>query len=170
MFLHPYELDRIVSDASQETHRPFEVAMTRFVSAWFVVRETLASRLDSHLNAPGLWVYNPRSRSGGLVIVILAIPVFLASDPEGRRIVGVLQRATATTPKSAMNAHELDADDSRTLRRLIKEGTIGETSDRRYFVNLSAVARFRRKRILTASGVALLIGAAVLVAIRPFAL
>jgi hypothetical protein len=129
--------------------------------------ETLVSRMDSHLFAPGMWVYHPTGRSRGLVIVILGIPVFLASDPEGRRIVGVLQRATATTPASAMNANELDAE-SRTLRRLIKEGTIGETSDRRYFVNLSAVARFRRKRILAASAVAVLIGAAVIVVIRTF--
>jgi hypothetical protein len=116
-----------------------------------------------------MWLYDPRGRSVGLVIVILAIPVFLASDPEGRRIVGVLQRATATTPNTAMNADALGADDSRTLRRLIKEGTIGETSNRRYFVNPSAVARFRLKRILAASAVALLIGAAVVVAIRSFA-
>jgi hypothetical protein len=125
--------------------------MTRFVRACFVLRETLVTHLESHQNARHVWLYNPSSRSGGLVIVVLAIPVFLASDPEGRRIVGVLQRATATTPNTAMNAYELDADEPRTLRRLIKEGTIGETSDRRYFVNLPEVARFRRKRILAAA-------------------
>lgn len=151
----------------RRVQRLYGVAMTPFAYACFAVHDAVVSRLDSHLYVSGMWAYRPPSRSGGLVIAILAIPVFLASDPEGRRIVGVLQRATATTPDSAMNAYELDAE-SRTLRRLIKGGTIGETADRRYFVNLSAVARFRRKRILSASAVALLIGAAVVVVIRTF--
>jgi hypothetical protein len=63
--------------------------MRRSVCACFAVRETLVSHLDPHLCVPGCWIYDPRGRSGGLVFVILAIPVFLAFDPEGRRIVGV---------------------------------------------------------------------------------
>jgi hypothetical protein len=111
-----------------------------------------------------MWI--PPIRPGGLLVVVLAIPTFLASDPEGRRIVGVLQRATATIPDSAMTAYELDADESRTLRRLIKDGIVEETSDRRYFVNISAVPRFRRECIQSASAVTLLMGAIVLLAIR----
>jgi hypothetical protein len=153
-----------MSDASQGAG----TAMARLVCACFTLRETLVNHLEPPQHAHGVWLYNPQSRSGGLIIVVLAIPAFLASDPEGRRIVGVLQRATATTPTTAMNAYELAADDSRTLRRLINEGTIGETSDRRYFVNLSEVARFRRKRILAASAVAVLT-VAVVVAIRRLA-
>jgi hypothetical protein len=75
------------------------------------------------------------------VVVVLAFPVYLVSDPEGRRIVSILQLAGATTPERAMTAYELGADDSRTLPRLVRRHTITETGGGRYFVNASAVPR-----------------------------
>jgi hypothetical protein len=85
------------------------------------------------------------------LVVLLLVPMYLASDPEGRRIVSVLDRAEATTPESGMNERELDADDSRALRRLVRRGVVSFTGTDRYFVNRAAIPSFRRSRFLIAA-------------------
>jgi hypothetical protein len=93
-------------------------------------------------------------RSGGMVVFVLAIPVYFASDPEGRRIVDVLRRADAVTAATAMTAYEVGAEGSRTLRRLVDGGIIGEVAGGRYFVNAAAIPTFLRVRVLRAAAAA----------------
>jgi hypothetical protein len=91
------------------------------------------------------------TRSLGTLVVLLLVPIYLASDPEGRRIVSVLDRAEATPRESGMSDRELDADDSRALRRLVRQGVVCFTGTDRYFLNRAAIPKFRRSRFLIAA-------------------
>jgi hypothetical protein len=102
-----------------------------------------------------MWLRPLPDRSEGFIVLVLFIPLYLASDPEGRRIVSVLQLAEATAPETGMTAYELDAVDSRTLRRLVRNGIVGEAPGARYYVNTSMVATFTRRWRLLAGLVAI---------------
>ena len=98
-----------------------------------------------------MWLRPLPDRSEGFIVLAFLIPVYLASDPEGRRIVSVLQIVDATAPENGMTAYELDAVDSRTLRRLVRSGIVEEATGGRFYVNASMVTTFTRKwRMMTA--------------------
>jgi hypothetical protein len=113
--------------------------------------------------ATALWRFGRHLTVFAAVGTAASVAVYLASGPEQRRLIGALQLSGATSADTAMSSYELAGDQSHALDRLVREGLVVATGDRRFYLGESErITTWTRKANTLTAVVAVLMTAAAL--------